>query len=223
MLVKQTLQFLSGLKKNNNKEWFDANRTRYEAARTDYANFLQMVIEDLQKSDPGIAGLSAKDCMFRINRDIRFSNDKTPYKSNFGAIIKRGGRRSPFAGYYFHCAPGSAFIGGGLWMPEAATLKKVRQEIDYHPDEFLGLLKQKEFKKTYGDLYSGDDVKLSTVPKGYDRENPVINYLKLKSFISETPVTDEELLKPGLHKKTVKAFESLQPLVMFLNRAIVED
>src|SRR5213080_4457258 len=118
MLVPQTLTFIRQLKKNNNKPWFDAHRAQYEAARIDFSNFIQLVIEAVQKRDPSITGLSSKDCMFRINRDIRFSKDKSPYKTNFGAIIKPGGRKSIFAGYYFHCSPGSSFAGGGLWMPE---------------------------------------------------------------------------------------------------------
>src|SRR5688572_25742185 len=113
MLEPQTLRFLTALKKNNNKPWFDANRAQYEAARIDFSNFIQLVIDALQKSDTSITGLTARDCLFRINRDIRFSNDKTPYKSNFGASIKRGGRKSGFAGYYFHLEPGQTFAGGG--------------------------------------------------------------------------------------------------------------
>ena len=124
MLEPQTLKFLSLLKKNNNKPWFDAHRAQYEAAKIDFQNFIQLVIEDLQRTDTTIAGLLAKDCLFRINRDIRFAKDKTPYKSNMGASLKRGGRKSLFAGYYFHCEPGKSFIGGGLWMPDAAAAKK---------------------------------------------------------------------------------------------------
>ncbi|MDQ6608300.1 MAG: DUF2461 domain-containing protein, partial [Bacteroidota bacterium] len=118
MLIPQTLKFLSQLKKNNNKPWFDLHRPQYEAARIDFGNFMQLVIDELQKSDTTVTGLTGKDCMFRINRDIRFSKDKTPYKTHFGASVKRGGKKSPFAGYYFHLEPGDkSFIGGGLWMP----------------------------------------------------------------------------------------------------------
>src|SRR5215210_4876955 len=108
MLEPQTLRFLSRIKKNNNKAWFDSHRTDYETARIDFSNFIQLVIDHLQKSDTTITGLISKDCMFRINRDIRFSKDKTPYKSNLSASIKRGGRKSVFAGYYFHCSPATS-------------------------------------------------------------------------------------------------------------------
>lgn len=161
--------------------------------------------------------------MFRINRDIRFSKDKTPYKAHFGASIKRGGKKTPFAGYYFHLEPGNrSFVGGGLWMPEAAGLKKLRQEIDYNWDDFNGIISNGAFKKIYGNLYAGSDVKLTTVPKGYEKDNPAIEHLKLKSLIAETKLTDEELTKATLHKTTVTAFKTLLPFISFINRT-VED
>ena len=223
MLEPQTLKFLTQLKKNNNKPWFDAHRPQYEAARIDFSNFIQLVIEALQKTDTTITGLTSKDCMFRINRDMRFSKDKRPYKTNFGAIIKPGGRKSIYSGYYFHCEPGNSFIGGGLWMPEVSELKKVRQEIDYNWDDFQSILKNKTFKKIYSDMYQNDEIKLSTVPKGYEKDNPAIEYLKLKSFIAEATITDEELTKGSLHKKTLTAFEALQPLLKFINRSMDVD
>lgn len=220
MIEPQTLKFLSGLKKNNNKPWFDAHRAQYEAARIDFSNFIQLLIDALQQSDPTITGLASRDCLFRINRDIRFSKDKTPYKSNMGASIKRGGRKSPFAGYYFHLEPGNSFIGGGLWMPEAPALKNMRQEIDYNWSAFTNITADKKFRKIYGDLYKGEDQMLSTMPKGYEKDNPAAGYLKLKSFIAETKVRDEELTKGSLHKKTLEAFITLQPLLQFINQTI---
>jgi len=220
MLEPQTLKFLTQLKKNNNKPWFDAHRAQYEAARIDFSNFIQLVIDALQKTDTTITGTTSKDCIFRINRDIRFSNDKTPYKSHFGASIKRNGRKSAFAGYYFHLEPGNSFVGGGLWQPEAPALKNMRQEIDYNWDEFKELIGGKNFKKTFGDIYKGNDVSLSTMPKGYEKDNPAAEYLRLKSFIAETSLTDEELTKATLHKKTVAAFEALQPFLNFINRTV---
>ena len=132
MLQSSTLKFLKALKKNNNKPWFDAHRKEYEQAKGDFTFFIQSVIDKHSKSDPTINSISAKDCMFRINRDIRFSKDKSPYKTNMGAYINRGGKKSLFGGYYFHCEPGQSFVGGGLWMPMPPELNKVRQEIDYN-------------------------------------------------------------------------------------------
>jgi uncharacterized protein (TIGR02453 family) len=223
MLEPQTLKFLSQLKKNNNKPWFDAHRAQYEAAKIDFSNFIQLVIDAVQKSDTTVTGLTAKDCQFRINRDVRFSKDKRPYKENFGAFICRGGKKSIYAGYYFHLAPGNSFIGGGLWHPEPANLKKVRQEIDYNWEEFSSIIKNKNFKKIYSDLYKGEDVSLSRMPKGYEEDNAAIDYLKLKSLIAETKITDEDLTKAALHKKTVVAFEALQPLLNFINRSLDSD
>jgi uncharacterized protein (TIGR02453 family) len=220
MIEPQTLKFLSQLKKNNNKPWFDAHRVQYEAARIDFTNFIQLVIDALQKTDTTITGITAKDSQFRINRDIRFSKDKRPYKENFGAFIARGGKKSIYAGYYFHLAPGNSFAGGGLWQPEPANLKKVRQEIDYNWEEFQSIVKNKTFKKTFGDLYKGEDMSLKRMPKGYEEDHPAIDYLKLQSLIAETTFTDDELTKGTLHKKTLSAFQALQPLLNFINRSL---
>lgn len=220
MLEPQTLRFLSKLRKNNNKQWFDTHREEYEAARIDFSNFIQLVIDDLQRTDTTITGLTSKDCLFRLNRDIRFSKDKTPYKTNFGASIKRGGKKSPYAGYYFHLEPGSSFAGGGLWMPDAASLKKIRQEIDYNFDEFHSILTNKTFKKVYNGLYESPELKLITMPKGYDTHNPAIEYLKFKSFIAERAVEDSELTTGSIHKRTVEAYLALKPLLDFMNRAL---
>lgn len=220
MLEPQTLKYLTQLKKNNNKPWFDAHRAQYEAARIDFSNFIQLVIDAVQKTDTTITGLTSRDCLFRINRDIRFSKDKTPYKAHFGASIKRGGRKSGFAGYYFHLEPGQSFIGGGMWMPEAPALKNMRQEIDYNWEEFQTIIGEKNFKKIFGDIYKGEDVSLTTMPKGYEKDAPAASYLRLKSFIAEMKITDEELTKATLHKKTVSAFEALQPFLNFINRTV---
>jgi uncharacterized protein (TIGR02453 family) len=220
MLEPQTLKFLSQLKKNNNKPWFDAHRPQYEAARIDFSNFIQLLIDALQKSDTTITGITAKDSQFRINRDVRFSKDKRPYKDNFGAFIARGGKKSMYAGYYFHLAPGNSFIGGGLWQPEPANLKKVRQELDYNWEEFQSIVKNKTFKKIFGDLYKGEDMSLKRMPKGYAEDHPAISYLKLQSLIAEQKIADEELTKATLHKKSLAAFQALQPLLNFINRSL---
>ena len=223
MLEPQTLQFLKGLKKNNNKPWFDAHRAQYEAARIDFQNFIQLVIDAFGKTELSIAGQTARSCLFRINRDVRFSKDKSPYKTNFGASIKPGGRKSGLAGYYFHLEPGASFIGGGLWMPEPANIKKMRQEIDYNWDEFQSLIGAKGFQNIYGDVNKHPDISLANMPKGYEKDHPAIEYLKLKSFIAETGVNDDALTKATLHKKTVQAFEALQPMLHFINRALGSD
>src|SRR6476620_9301501 len=161
MLKESTLKFLKGLKRNNNKAWFDKNRSAYEDARSDFEQFIQSVIDAHCRNDADLSDLKAKECLFRINRDIRFSKDKSPYKTNFGASMDRGGKKSGLAGYYFHLEPGRSFLGGGLWQPEPDKLKKVRQEIDYCFDEFKKLISSKKFSAIYGNLYTGEGIQLS--------------------------------------------------------------
>ena len=220
MLQSSTLKFLKGLKKNNNKPWFDAHRKEYESARNDFENFIQSVLDKHCKNDADLKELKAKKCMFRINRDIRFSKDKSPYKTNFGASMDKGGKKSGLAGYYFHLEPGKSFLGGGLWQPQPDALKKVRQEIDYCFDEFKRIISSKKFKSTYGDLYTGEGIQLSKVPQGFDKENPAAEYLKFKSWLVLTEIKDAELTSKNLLNKAVDAFSLLQPLVKFLNRPL---
>ena len=222
MLQAATLKFLKDLKKNNNKPWFDAHRDAYDKARQDFEHFIQSVLDKHSKNDPDLKELTAKKCMFRINRDVRFSKDKSPYKSNFGASMDKGGKKSGLAGYYFHLEPGKSFLGGGLWMPEAPVVKRVRQEIDYCCDEFSQLMTAKKFRTYYGDLYAEENVKLSKVPQGFEKDNPAAEYLKYKSWLVLHNLTDAELTAPDLVKKTVEAYKLMQPFVKFLNRAVEE-
>lgn len=220
MIQPSTLKFLKGLKKNNNREWFEKNRVVYENARTDFEHFIQRVIDAQSKNDPDLKGLVAKKCMFRINRDVRFSKDKSPYKTNFGASMDRGGKKSGLAGYYFHLEPGSSFFGGGLWQPAPDGVKKVRQEIDYSFDEFNGIVSSKKFKGIYGGMYTGEDVQLSRVPQGFEKDNPAAEYLKFKSWLVLGSVSDEELTSKSLLKKTTDGFAVMQPFIKFLNRSL---
>jgi uncharacterized protein (TIGR02453 family) len=220
MIQSSTLKFLKKLKKNNNKSWFDAHRKEYEAAKSDFENFIQSVLDKHCKNDPDLSELTAKKCMFRINRDVRFSKDKSPYKTNFGASMDKGGKKSGFAGYYFHLEPGKSFLGGGLWMPQPDALKKVRQEIDYCLDEFKKIINTKKFKMIYGDLYTGEGVQLSKVPQGFEKDNPAAEYLKFKSWLVLADLNDSELTSKDLLKKTIDSFYTLQPLVKFLNRPL---
>jgi len=222
MLQSSTIKFLKDLKKNNNKPWFDKNRKVYEAAKADFAGFIQKVVDQHGKKDTSIKSLVAKDCMFRINRDVRFSKDKSPYKSNFGASINKGGRKAMnSAGYYFHLEPGGSFTGGGIYMPMPDELKKVRQEIDYNFTDFKKIIGLKKFKSVYADLDKSAEFLLSRVPKGYEPGNPAAEYLRLKSYIAMIKVNDTDLTSKDLVKKTAAAFEALQPVIEFINAAIL--
>lgn len=220
MLKSTTIKFLKDLSKNNNKSWFEAHRKNYEEAKTDFAGFIQSIIDKHGKKDEGIAHLKSKDCMFRINRDVRFSKDKSPYKNNMGAYINKGGKKSVYGGYYFHCQPGQSFAGGGLWMPMPVELSKVRQEIDYNFDTFKKITSSKKFKSVYDDLSRDSEYILSRIPKGYEADNPAAEYLKLKSFVSMIPLKDADLISKDLGKKVLLAFEALQPLLEFINQSI---
>ncbi|HNP24585.1 MAG TPA: DUF2461 domain-containing protein [Panacibacter sp.] len=220
MLQPASIRFLKDLRKNNNKEWFEKNRKQYEAAKEDFAQLVQTLIDRFANKDEEIAQLKAKDCTFRINRDVRFSKDKSPYKTNMGASINKGGKKTMTAGYYFHFEPGNSFVGGGLYAPMPEDLKKVRQEIDYSFDEFKEVIGSKKFKAIYGDLNRSNEYSLSRPPKGYEQDNPAIEYLKLKSFVAMTTVSDAELTGKELVKKITDAFEALMPMVKFMHRAL---
>lgn len=220
MLQTSTIAFLKDLKKNNNKPWFDQNRQRYEEAKSDFEQFISTVLQKFSGKDEDLRSLKTKDCLFRINRDVRFAKDKSPYKTNMGASLSRGGKKSAFAGYYFHCEPGSSFAGGGIWMPMPDEVKKIRQEIDYCFDEFKKITGSKRFVAVYGDLSKDKEFVLVNLPKGYEKGNPAADYLKMKSWIATRTLTDGELSSPSLSNEVIKTFEALMPLVKFINRSL---
>lgn len=221
MFQSSTIHFLKDLKKNNNKPWFDDNKDRYVSAKKDFEDFIEIIIAKSASFDTDINGLLAKNCIFRINRDIRFSKDKTPYKTNFGASINRGGKKSHYAGYYFHLEPGgNSFAGGGIWMPEVIELKKLRQEIDYCFPEFKKIVGSSSFQKQYPGLEMNENQMLVNVPKGYDKDNPASSFLKLKSFVATHPIPDNLLQNKNLVSQVNIAFKALMPLVKFINRSI---
>jgi len=218
MLQSSTLKFLKELKKNNNKPWFDENRKQYESAKADFYLAVDKIIEGVAKFDEPIGALKAKDCAFRINRDVRFSKDKSPYKTNMGASITQGGKKINGAGYYFHCEPGQSFAAGGFYMPEAPQLAKIRQEIDYSFDEWKNIVENKTFKKYFIKGVEGIET-LSRPPKGYDENNPAIKFLKMKGFIISRSFTDTEMQDKNSIKEITKTFEAMKPIIDFLNKA----
>jgi uncharacterized protein (TIGR02453 family) len=221
MLHPKTIQFLTKLKKNNSREWFNEHRNEYDAAKENFIELVNQILSQAGQFDQDISVLTYKDCIFRINRDVRFSKNKDPYKNNMAAYFVKGGKKSWLAGYYFHFEPGGkSFIGGGLYGGEPNQIKKVRQEIDYDWEAFKGILQNKNFKKTFGDLSREEGMSLVREPKGYEKDNPAIDYIKLKNFIVSVPVNDEELTDQKLVKKIITTFTTMQPLLQFLNRAM---
>lgn len=217
MLSSSTLQFLRDLKINNNREWFLDHKKTYNEAKEDFIGFLASLISEIQKFDSSIADLTPKQCMFRINRDIRFSKDKSPYKTNFGAGISAGGKKSMQAGYYVHIEPDNHFAGGGMWHPSSPNLQKIRQEIDYHTNEFIDILKKPKFTNLFGNL-QGEQLKTS--PKGYDKDNPAIEYLRFKDFVAMRKLDDTQITSSNLITEIADTLLTLKPLNDFLNRAI---
>ncbi len=219
MIQTATIQFLKNLQKNNNKQWFDQNRKLYESAKSDMLQLVTAIIPAISEFDKPIGNLAAKDCTFRINRDIRFSKDKSPYKNNMAAYFSQAGKKANEAGYYFHLQPGKSYVAGGFYSPMPQELAKIRQEIDYSFDEWKKIINNKNFKKHFPGGVDGIEF-LARPPKGYDENNPAINYLKMKHFIVSKPFSDAALQSKTLVKDIAKVFETMKPMIDFLNRSI---
>jgi len=220
MIDSGTFGFLKDIFENNNREWFQDNKNRYQEARENILDFAAVLITEISRFDDTIPGdLNPADCVMRIYRDIRFSKDKTPYKTNFAVAISTNGKNFKGPGYYVHIEPGNSFAGGGTWHPQSEELKAIRQEIDYNPSEFLQILHNPKFESYFQDLDQDD--KLKTVPKGYPAEHDLIDYLKLKSFTASHFFKDEALQGENSFRNVAAALESLYPLIVFLRQAIV--
>jgi uncharacterized protein (TIGR02453 family) len=213
-----TLSFLRELTENNNRDWFEANRDEYEQCRTDFLKFSQDLLKELTVFEPDFQHLEAKDCLFRLYRDVRFSKDKRPYKNHFGAYFAPGGRKSTRAGYYFHLEPGNkSMLAGGMYAPPAEALKKIRQEIDYNSARLRSILAEPGFARYYGGL-SGETLK--TTPKGYAADHPDIHLIRHKDFTAIHPLDDKDIGKVKLLPTAVTIFRTLKPLNDFLNSAV---
>jgi uncharacterized protein (TIGR02453 family) len=217
MIQPATFNFLKKLKKNNTKEWFDANRAEYENIKIEFQLFISELITSIAAFDPAVKQLEAKDCVYRINRDVRFSKNKAPYKTNRSASISPGGRKSFSAGYYIHLQPGASYIAGGMWQPETPLITAIRQEIDYNAEEFKSIITDKTFKKYFTKL--SDEDNLISVPKGYSKEHPEIELLKHRSFIALHDLSDEKVFAKNSIKTIAKVCEAMYPLNLFLRRA----
>ncbi|CAD7799254.1 hypothetical protein CHRY9390_00457 [Chryseobacterium aquaeductus] len=214
VISKKTFDFLSKLEKNNNRDWFNDNKNLYTDAQSNVLNFLEDLISQMGSFDESLLKIDPKKSMFRIYRDTRFSKDKIPYKTNFGASLGMG-KGSQKAGYYFHLEPGKSFIAGGIYMPESTTLKEVRKEISLYGADFLKVINDKNFKQYFPELDQDD--KLKKVPQGFEKEDPMGEYLKLKSFIVVYNLKDAEILDQNAATNISKVFEAMKPFNDFLN------
>lgn len=217
MLQPETLSFLSHLRENNSREWFEANKGQYESARADFESFISKLKETLTPVIPELETQTAKSLLFRVYRDVRFSKDKTPYKTHFSAYFSRAGRKATDAGFYLHVSPGASHLSTGMWEPQGAVLKAVRQEIDYAFDELQGILQDKDFRKIFGEM-KGD--RLRTLPQGYTADNPAIETLKHKSFLFSHPLPDAFLNRKDAVRQLAGMAATAAPFVAFLNRGM---
>jgi uncharacterized protein (TIGR02453 family) len=215
-IAKETFSFLKDLKKNNDREWFNKNKDKYIAANENFIQFTSELIKETSKFDKSVIGLDAKDCVFRIYRDTRFAKDKSPYKNNFGMHIMPGGKGCAVAGYYFHFEPGSSFLGGGVHMTEPANLKAIRQEISYNGKEFLKIINDKTFKQ----LLTLKGEKLTKVPQGFDKEDPMAEYLKYKELMIHHAIPDKEITGPDFAGYCAKVFKAMVPFNVFVNKPV---
>jgi uncharacterized protein (TIGR02453 family) len=213
------LKFLKDIKKNNDRVWFEKNKPRYLEAKQGFEDFVGVLLKEFTKFDEGLGNLDPKKLPFRIYRDVRFSKDKSPYKTNMGAGFSPNGKLVQEPGYYVHIEPGNkSFVAGGIYMPDAANLSKIRQEIDYSSDRLLKVMKNKSFKKLY-DAFDDFD-KLKTMPKGYAKDHPQTEILKLKSFIVSKNFTDKEVLDKKFVSRLATSAKEIKPLNDFIRDAI---
>lgn len=217
--MRPYLEFLSALAENNHKDWMDANKKWYTETKARFLEDVTVLLKELTELEPELSAFKPKDCVFRQNRDVRFSANKDPYKTNFGAYFSPGGKKSPGPGYYLQIQPGNSFLAGGIWMPEAETLKKIRKEIDYSGAELKQIENDPEFKK----LFSGiEGEKLKTSPRDYEANHPYIDYLKLKSFTVSHPISDKAVESGAFLNFAMDGFRRMKPFNDFLRQAIEE-
>lgn len=223
MLQPESFQFLKDLKENNNRDWFLAQAKRYEEYKKNYKQLGEAFITEMSKSDESLSPLEFKDISFRINRDIRFSPDKTPYKTNMAIWLSEGTKNTNLGGYYIHIEPGASFLAAGKHYPDAADLKKMRSEIAGFYEELEEIIAEPVFTKTFGSLDRDETNTLKSAPKDYAKDHPAIELLKLKSWTVTLKLTDKEVQSKDFVQSASKKLLVAQPLVEFINRALTTE
>lgn len=213
-ISKKIFDYLKKLNENNNREWFTDHKELFTDAQNEFEIFVEELINEVGKSDEKIAKLNAKKSLLRIYRDIRFSKDKTPYKTYFGASLGMG-KSNEKSGHYLHIEPGKSFIASGIYLPEAPVLKEIRKEISVFKDDFLKAVDHKDFKKNYGKLDRENELK--KIPQGFEKEDPMAEYLKLKSFIGVHNLTNKDVMDKNAAENLTTIMKSAKPLNDFLN------
>jgi uncharacterized protein (TIGR02453 family) len=220
--MRPYLQFLSALDQNNNRDWMEANKKWYQDSKAEFVEDVAVMLKAITEWEPAMAAFSPKDCVFRQNRDVRFSANKAPYKINFSAYFAPKGKKAEGTGYYLHVQPGKSFMAGGIWMPMADTLKKIRKEIDYSGAELKKIIENPELLKVFKGI---EGEQLKTSPRDYPADHPYIEFLKFKSFILSAPVSDRDIESGRFITLALDGFERTKPFQDFLTQAIedVED
>lgn len=216
--IGRLFDFLNRLSFNNNREWFHANKDEFDELRALWINDVQQLINRMSEYDGSLKGVDAKDCVYRIYRDIRFSPNKLPYKTYFSAVIAQGGRKTLKGCCYLHLQPGECGLHGGIWCPEMPLLTRLRHEVEDNIDEFLGIIGDKEFASRY--KLSGDSLK--TMPKGFDRNSPHGEYIKMKEYLVSMPVADNYFSGDDWVERTAEDFRYIKPFNDFLNYVFEE-
>lgn len=218
-ISKENLAFLQLLGKNNNRDWFHAHKSEYVQHHENAIAFADSVLEKMNGHD-NIETLSGKKSLFRIYRDVRFSKDKSPYKTHWGGGLKRATKQLR-GGYYFHIQPGGqSFVGGGFWAPNKEDLFRIREEIASDAEELRAITNSKEIQTTFGALY-GEQLK--TAPKGFDKDHPDIDLLRFKQFVFIKKFSDEEVLEAQFDAVVNETFKKLRPFLDLMSDVLTTD
>lgn len=220
MITKEAVQFLDDLIANNTTDWMHANKKRYENYKKDYHNYIAGILAEMKPLDKSLEPLEVKNCTFRINRDIRFSKDKSPYKTNMGVWFTQNKFKKNSPGYYIHFEKGNSFIAGGVWCPEPEELRRIRKEIAFFHEDLEAIVDNEMFKKEFGTITRDENNTLKKAPKDFDANHPAIEFLKLKSFTASQKIGDTDFLDPNFSKIVAQKLIILKPLNDFLNRAL---
>jgi uncharacterized protein (TIGR02453 family) len=216
--MEKIFTFLGELARNNNREWFTENKKVYQEALDLFREFAAELLTEITKFDPTLAGQDAKDSIFRIYKDVRFSKDKTPYKTHFGCWMTKGGRKSTDAGYYFHLEPGNSFMAAGVHSPPKEQLNLIRQEILYNPDAYLELINDPVLVKGYE--RAGKDDMLKKGPVGYPKDFEYLEELKYKHYVYSRSYSDKQVVEKNFIQTLAGDYKGLVPLVNYLNHSI---
>ena len=221
-MIKQTsLNFLKELKNNNSREWFEQNKIIYQAYKDDIISFTENLLLELEKFDLSIANaiLIPKKCLTRVNRDLRFSKDKTPYKNYVLVVFNKNAPHGNTAGYFIHIEPGNCMVGGGIWQTTPEFLKKIRKEISYSFEEINGIISSKQFQEIFPSGIQGQS-KLKKITDLSEEREPVIELLKMKGFCTKELISDNVLTSSDAVKTIINYFKTTKPLIEYLNKAI---